>query len=111
MIIKATAKNVRMSDQKVRIVVNGIRKLSVEKVIDVLTFSKKKAAFLLNKVIKSAVANAEHNYALDADNLYICSIYVNKASSFKRFKPRAKGRSNRIVKRNCHIFVNLKERK
>jgi len=110
MIVSAFAKNVRMSDQKVRVVINGIKKLNVEKAIDVLTFSNKKAAFILNKVIRSVVANAEHNYGLDIDNLYIYNIYVNKASSFKRFRARAKGRSNKIIKRNCHIYVSVKER-
>ncbi|HFL8824196.1 MAG TPA: 50S ribosomal protein L22 [Candidatus Azoamicus sp. OHIO1] len=111
MIVKSVVKNARISQRKVRFVVDRIRGISVERAIDFLNFSNKKASFILKKLLRSAVANAEHNYGLDIDELFVHCVYVNKATMLKRFKPRAKGRSNRIVKRSCHIFIGIKERK
>ena len=110
MIVSVKAKNLNISSQKVGYVLNRIKKNSIDKAIYVLNFSNKKAAFLIKKVLKSAIANAEHNHGLDIDNLVIDSVYVNNARSYKRFQARAKGRSNRIIKRCCHIIINIKER-
>lgn len=110
MSVSAIFKNARISGQKVQPILDKIRGLSVEKAIDMLTFSNKKSSFLVKKVLKSVVANAEHNNGFDIDQLFINSVYVCQGSSFKRFKIRAKGRSNRIIKRNCHIFIEVKER-
>lgn len=110
MIIRARAKNIRISSQKVVPVLNFIRNMHVEKAIDILTFSNKKAAFFVKKLLKSAISNAEHNNGLDIDNLFISSIYVTNGPSLKRFKIRAKGRSNRIFKRSSHIYIEVKER-
>lgn len=110
MIISACLKNVRISSQKVTPVLKFIRYMHVEKAIDVLTFSSKKAAFLVKKLLKSVISNAEHNNGVDIDNLFICSIYATCGSSLKRFEIRAKGRSNRILKRSCHIYIEVKEK-
>jgi len=110
MIVSAVIKNVRMSSQKVRPVLDKIRGLSVEKAIDILAFSNKKASFFIKKLLESVIANAEHNNGLDIDQLFIYRIYVGVGPSLKRFETRAKGRSNKLIKRSCHIFVEVKER-
>lgn len=97
----------RLSDQKARLVVDQIRGINVNLALNILIFSKKKAAFIIKKLLKSVIANAEHNNGLDIDELKIVKIYVNKAPSLKRFRARAKGRGNRIVKRNCHITIEI----
>jgi large subunit ribosomal protein L22 len=81
--------------------------LPVDKALNVLTFSPKKAAGIVKKVVLSAIANAEHNEGADIDELRIKSIYVDKAASLKRFTARAKGRGNRIEKQSCHITVTV----
>ncbi len=81
------------------------------KAIDLLTFSEKKSAKLIKKVLESAIANAEHNDGADVDELRVASVYVNEGPFLKRIKPRAKGRANRILKRTCHITVNVSEHK
>lgn len=110
MIICASAKNLRISSQKVVPVLNFIRNMHVEKAIDILTFSSKKSAFFVKKLLKSVISNAEHNNGVDIDNLFIYRIYTTCGSSLKRFKIRAKGRSNRIFKRSCHIYIEVKEK-
>lgn len=105
----AHLKNVRMSDQKARLVADLVRGKSVGYALDVLTFSSKKAAKSIKAVIESAIANAEHNHGKDIDDLKVSKIIVNQSVSFKRFRARAKGRGNRITKRGCHISVWLSE--
>ncbi|NLA19262.1 50S ribosomal protein L22 [Burkholderia cepacia] len=92
---------------KTRLVADQIRGLPVDKALNVLTFSPKKAAGIVKKVVLSAIANAEHNEGADIDELKIKSIYVDKAASLKRFTARAKGRGNRIEKQSCHITVTV----
>jgi len=101
----AQLKNARISAQKVRLVADMIRGLPVERALDRLTFSTKKAAGMVKKILRSAIANAEHNHGLDIDALVIRKIYVDEASTLKRFMARAKGRGNRILKQNCHITI------
>lgn len=101
----AKLKFARLSAQKARLVADEVRGLPVEKALDFLTFSTKKASAIIKKLLESAIANAENNHALDVDELSISQIYVDDAPSFKRSKPRAKGRANRIIKRNCHITL------
>jgi large subunit ribosomal protein L22 len=103
--------NARVCAQKCRLVADQIRGLNVAKAIDVLTFSEKKAARLLKKVLESAIANAEHNDGADVDDLHVSSIQINEGPVLKRIKPRAKGRANRILKRTSHITINVSERK
>jgi large subunit ribosomal protein L22 len=88
-------------------VADQIRGLPVDKALNVLTFSPKKAAGIVKKVVLSAIANAEHNEGADIDELKITSICVDKAASLKRFTARAKGRGNRIEKQSCHITVTV----
>jgi len=107
--ISATIKYARMSAQKARLVANQIRGLSVERALNLLAFSPKKAAGIIKKLLKSAIANAENNAGLDVDELSVAKVFVNEAPSFKRLRARAKGRGNRIVKRNCHITIEVAE--
>ena len=105
--VKAIHRGARISAQKTRLVADQIRGLPVDKALNVLTFSPKKAAGIVKKVVLSAIANAEHNEGADIDELLIKSIYVDKAASLKRFTARAKGRGNRIEKQSCHITVTV----
>ncbi|ADG16940.1 50S ribosomal protein L22 [Paraburkholderia sabiae] len=105
--VKAIHRGARISAQKTRLVADQIRGLPVDKALNVLTFSPKKAAGIVKKVVLSAIANAEHNEGADIDELKITSIYVDKAASLKRFTARAKGRGNRIEKQSCHITVTV----
>lgn len=101
----AKYKYARTSAQKARLVVNQIRGLPVSKAVNVLTFSTKKAALLVKKVLDSAVANAEHNLGADIDELKISAAYVDEGSTLRRMHARARGRGARILKRTCHITL------
>lgn len=101
----AVLREARLSAQKARLVADQVRGLKVEQALNTLTFSTKKAAPIIKKVLLSAMANAEHNEGLDIDDLFVVRIFVDEASKLKRFSPRAKGRANRIVKHSCHITV------
>lgn len=103
----AVIRGVRLSAQKGRLVADQIRGLKVEDAIRVLTFSPKKAAFIILKLLESAVANAEHNDGADIDELRISKIYVDQGTNLKRMSPRAKGRGNRILKPTCHILLSV----
>jgi len=105
MLALAKHKFARSSAQKTRLVADQVRGLSVEKALNVLTYSPKKAAELVRKVLLSAIANAEHNEGADIDTLKVKTIFVDEGPSMKRIKPRAKGRADRIVKRTSHITV------
>ena len=101
----AKHKFARSSAQKTRLVADQVRGLSVDKALNVLTYSPKKAAELVKKVLLSAIANAEHNEGADIDTLKVKTIFIDEGPSMKRIKPRAKGRADRIVKRTIHITV------
>lgn len=105
--VQATLKGVRLSAQKGRLVADQVRGLTVARALDLLTFSPKKGAKIIKKVLESAIANAEHNQGLDVDELKISTIYIEKGPVLKRFTARAKGRGNRIVKPTCHIYVTV----
>ena len=105
--VKAIHRGAHISAQKTRLVADQIRGLPIGRALNVLTFSPKKAAVIVKKVVESAIANAEHNEGADIDELKVKSIYVDKAESLKRFTARAKGRGNRIEKQTCHITVTL----
>lgn len=105
--VTAKLKGARMSAQKARLVADQVRGKSVEDALELLTFSSKKAAVLVKKVLNSAIANAEHNEGLDIDELKVSSIYVDEGMTLKRIQPRAKGRADRILKRSCHITVKV----
>lgn len=107
--VAAIMKGARISAQKARLVADVIRGLPVEKALDELEFSDKKAAALVKKVLNSAIANAEHNEGADIDELTVSSIYVDEGMTMKRIRPRAKGRADRIFKRSCHITVKVSD--
>ena len=105
--VSATLKHARISPQKCRLVADQIRGLPVERALNELSFSPKKAATMVRKVLESAIANAEHNEGADIDELSVAAICVNEGRTLKRFQARAKGRGNRILKRNSHITVTV----
>jgi large subunit ribosomal protein L22 len=107
--ISARLNNAPMSAQKARLVGDQIRGLPVDKALNVLKFSPKKAAGLMLKILESAIANAEHNEDADVDELKVSTVYVNEGSTQKRLRTRAKGRANRILKRSCHITIKVTE--
>ena len=98
---------VRLSAQKGRLVADLIRGKSVDNALNILTFSPKKGAAIIKKVLESAIANAEHNDGADIDELKVTRIMVEQGASLKRFHARAKGRGNRILKPSCHIFITV----
>ncbi|MFB9886578.1 50S ribosomal protein L22 [Balneatrix alpica] len=100
----------RLSAQKARLVADLIRGKNVDEALNILTFSTKKGAHLVKKVLESAVANAEHNEGADVDELKVDTIFVDEGPSMKRIMPRAKGRADRILKRTCHITIKVAER-
>lgn len=101
----AKLSDVRISAQKARLVADQIRGLQVEQALNLLRFSPKKAAGSFVKLLRSAIANAEHNHGADIDRLSVRSVMVGEAARLKRMRPRAKGRGNRIVRQNCHISI------
>lgn len=107
--VSATLRNAHISAQKCRLVCDQVRGLAVDKALDLLTFSPKKASHLVKKVLVSAISNAEHNEGADIDELKISSIYVNEGPTYKRWRARARGRANQILKRNCHITVTVSD--
>ncbi len=107
--VAAIMKGARISAQKARLVADVIRGLPVERALNELEFSDKKAAALVKKVLDSAIANAEHNEGADIDELSVSTIYVDEAVTMKRIMPRAKGRADRILKRSCHITVKVSD--
>lgn len=107
---KAHARYVRISPRKVKIVIDLIRGKKVNEAISILRYTPKKAARIVEKVLKSAMANAEHNHNMNPDNLYIAEIYANQGPTLKRYRPRAMGRVNMIRKRTSHISVVLREK-
>lgn len=100
----------RISPQKCRLVADQIRGLPVEKALQILAFSPKKAAEIVKKVLESAIANAEHNDGADIDELKVARIFVDQGPTLKRMHARAKGRGNRILKRTSHITVAVAEK-
>lgn len=105
--VSAKLSGATISAQKARLVADQIRGKSAEEALDILTFSNKKAADLVLKLLNSAIANAEHNEGADVDELKVSSIFVNEGRTLKRLKPRAKGRADRILKRSCHITIKV----
>ena len=100
-------RGVRLSAQKGRLVADQVRGMKVDRALDLLTFSPKKGAKLIKKVLESAIANAEHNLGADVDSLKVSTIHVEKGPVLKRFTARAKGRGNQIIKQTCHIYVTV----
>ena len=105
----AKLKYARISPQKARLVADQIRGLPVDRAINILSFSNKKAAQIIKKVLDSAIANAEHNDAADVDELIVQQIMIDEGPIMKRFRPRARGRANQILKRMSHVTVAAEE--
>jgi large subunit ribosomal protein L22 len=105
--VRAQAKYVHASARKARLVADTIRNRSVPEARTILAFTQKAVARDVEKVLKSAVANAEANHGLDGDDLVISAIYADEGPTLKRFRPRARGRVGRIFKRTCHITIKL----
>ncbi|MXP66512.1 50S ribosomal protein L22 [Pantoea sp. Nvir] len=106
----AQHRHARSSAQKVRLVVDLIRGEKVSQALEILTYTNKKAALLVKKVLESAIANAEHNDGVDIDDLKIAKIFADEGPSMKRITPRAKGRADRVLKRTSHITVVVSDR-
>jgi large subunit ribosomal protein L22 len=107
--VKAQAKWVRMSARKARLVLDHIRGRSVPEARTILAFTTRAAATDIEKVLRSAVSNAEANHGLDGDELVVEAAYADEGPTLKRWKPRARGRVNRIRKRTCHVTLVLAE--
>jgi large subunit ribosomal protein L22 len=108
---KAVAKTVRIAPRKARLVVDLIRGKKVGEAVAILRLTPKAASPIVEKVLKSAIANAEHNYDMDANNLVVSEAYVDEGPTLKRFRPRAMGRASQINKRTSHITIVVSEKK
>ncbi len=107
---KAVARTVRIAPRKVRLVLDLVRGKDVGEAVALLKLTNKRAASVVEKLVLSAVANAEHNYDMDTENLYVSEIYANEGPTLKRFRPRAQGRATQILKRTSHITVVVSEK-
>ena len=106
---RAVHRHARISPQKARLVADQVRGLPVDRAVTLLQFSDKKAADLILKVLESSMQNAENNFGLDIDNLFVKTIMVDEGPLLKRMRPRAKGRGDRILKKTSHITVIVAE--
>jgi large subunit ribosomal protein L22 len=107
---KAVARYIRIAPRKVRLVVDLIRGKQVGEALAILKHTPKAASPVVEKLLKSAIANAENNHEMDPNNLVVGKIYVDQGPTLKRFRPRAMGRASRIHKRTSHITVVLNEK-
>ncbi|MEP2776508.1 MAG: 50S ribosomal protein L22 [Luteolibacter sp.] len=105
--VTSTTKFVRLSPKKARDVAREIQGLPVSNALDILTFTPKKAAFLIGKTLKTAIADAENNFSLDTSSLMIKEAVIGAGPTMRRFKPRAKGSAGAIIKRTSHISITL----
>ena len=110
--MEATAKvtGVRITPRKARLVIDLVRGKDVSVALGILANVNKSASVVVEKLIKSAAANAVNNNKMDESKLYVAAIYANDGPRLKRFRPRAKGSANSIIKRTCHITCVVKER-
>ena len=107
---KAVAKYVRIAPRKVRVVMDLIRGKSVADAFAILKFTPKVGAEAIEKVLKSAVANAENNFDMNVDNLYVSSCFVDQGPTMRRIHPRSRGQAFKILKRSSHITVAVEEK-
>ena len=105
--VTAKSKYIRQSPYKVRLVLNLIRGLNVNEALNILTFTKRKAATDIKQLLESAIANAENNYGMSSSNLEITKAIADEGPTLKRFRPRARGSAGRINKRTSHILIEL----
>ena len=108
--VRASVQRVRVSPRKARLVVDLVRGKPVNEAIAIMKFLPNKAAVDVERLLKSVAANAENNYDLDPDDLWIKAIFADDASQMRRFKPKARGRVGRIIRRSTHITVVAEER-
>jgi len=108
--VKATAKYIRIAPRKVRIVMNLVRGKSVADALAILKFTPKVGADAVEKVLRSAIANAENNFDMDADRLFISSAFVDQGPTLKRIHPRSRGQAFKILKHTSHITVAVNEK-
>jgi large subunit ribosomal protein L22 len=108
---KAVARTVRIAPRKARLVMDLIRGKQVGEAVAILKLTPKAASPVIEKVLKSAIANAEHNFEMDANSLVVSEAYVNEGPTLKRFRPRAMGRASQINKRTSHITIVVSEKK
>ena len=110
--LEATAvlKYARISSRKVKIVADLIRGKQVDEALAIIKFTPKASSEILEKLLKSAIANAENNHGMKSNNLYVSEIYANQGPTMKRIRPAAKGSAVRIRKRTSHITIKLRER-
>ena len=106
----ATLKNARISARKVKIVADLIRGKDVDEALAIVKFTPKASSVIIEKLLKSAIANAENNHGMKSNNLYVAEIYANQGPTMKRIRPAAKGSAVRIRKRTSHITIKLRER-
>lgn len=107
---RAEAKTVRISARKVRLVIDLVRGKNIGDAFSILHLTPNGASAAIEKVVKSAVANAEHNYQMDVEKLYIKEIYANEGITMKRYLPKAKGSASTLLKRTSNIVVVVAER-
>jgi large subunit ribosomal protein L22 len=107
--VRAVAKTVRVSPRKARLVVDHIRGRTVPEARTILAFATRAVADDVEKVLRSAVANAESAHGLNGDDLYVSAVYVDEGPTIKRWRPRARGRMSPIKKRTCHITIQVSE--
>ncbi len=107
---KAVARYVRVTPNKVRLIADLIREKNVDQALSILKFTPNKGARVLEKVLISAIANAEHNYEMDVNALYVAKTYIDEGPTLKRWRAKAMGRVGRIRRRTSHITVVLQER-
>ena len=103
----AIVRGVRLSAQKGRLVADLVRGKPVDKALNILKYTQTRAAGIILKALESAIANAEHNDGADIDELYVTKLYVEKATTLRRFGARAKGRGTRNCKQTSHIYVTV----
>ena len=107
---KATLKYARISSRKVKIVIDLIRGKSVDEALAIVKFTPKASSEIIEKLLKSAIANAENNHGMAHEKLYVAEVYANQGPTLKRIRPAAKGSAVRIRKRTSHITIKLSER-
>jgi large subunit ribosomal protein L22 len=107
---KATVNSVRIAQRKVRLVVDLVRGKNIGEAFAILRSTPRGASTVVEKVIKSAVANAEHNYQMSQDKLFVKEIYVGEGKTLKRMQPHSQGRGFAILKRTSHVYVTVAER-
>ncbi|MFE8703834.1 50S ribosomal protein L22 [Cytobacillus sp. FJAT-54145] len=108
---KAVARTVRIAPRKARLVVDLIRGKQVGEAVAILKHTPRAASPIVEKLLNSAMANAEHNYEMDVNNLVVSQVFVDEGPTLKRFRPRAMGRASAINKRTSHITIVLTEKK